>query len=47
MPACVALGQAAGLAASILLRKGGAFCDINGEKLHARLVEIGAMKADA
>ena len=47
MPACIALGQAAGLAASILLRKGGAFKDINGERLHARLVEIGAMKADA
>lgn len=47
MPACVAMGQAAGLAAAIVLRKGGAFKDLNGLKLHNRLVDIGAMKADA
>ncbi len=47
MPACVAMGQAAGLAASIVLRKGGTFAQLNGIRLHNRLIDIGAMKADA
>lgn len=46
MPACAAMGQAAGLAAAERKKKGVAFKDLNGLKLHNALVDTGAMRAD-
>ena len=46
MPACAAMGQAAGLAAAERKKKGVAFKDWNGLKLHNALVDTGAMRAD-
>ena len=43
MPACVALGQAAGIAAAMKLRKGGiAFKDLDGAEIHSELEKAGA-----
>ena len=46
MPACTAMAQAAGLAAAERTKKGVAFKDLNGLKLHNALVDTGAMRAD-
>lgn len=46
MPACVAMGQAAGMAAAEQLRKHIPFKDLNGLKLHNRLLEAGAMREE-
>ena len=46
MPSCAAMGQAAGLAAAERKKKGVAFKDLNGLKLHNALVDTGAMRAD-
>ena len=46
MPACVAMGQAAGLAVAEKLKTGCAFKDLNGIKLHNMLLEIGALRND-
>lgn len=43
MPACTAMGQAAGLACARFLRTRTPFAKMNGEKLHRLLVEAGAM----
>ena len=43
MPACTAMGQAAGLACARFLRTRTPFAKMNGEKLHRLLVEAGTM----
>lgn len=47
MPACTAMGQAAGLAAADQIRQRTPFKDLNGLKLHNRLLEIGAIGSEA
>ncbi|MGI5885463.1 MAG: FAD-dependent oxidoreductase [Candidatus Spyradocola sp.] len=47
MPACTAMGQAAGLACARFLRTRTPFAKMNGEKLHRLLVEAGAMPPEA
>lgn len=44
MPACVALGQAAGLAAAGQLRRGAPFAELDGVELSRRLTELGALR---
>lgn len=48
MPACVAMGQAAGMAAADKIKNNiPSFKEVDGVKLHSQLVEVGAMRKDA